>query len=457
MTDCHKAPALLAIVDGEKISPKEVEAFLTHLATCVKCQSLLEECHLRREDLAALPLAKTSKRARGSFPQEAYSPVLDRVFRSILEEDKEIEHQRNTAPALFTELLGLSSSQQKLLVRNSSRHQVWALAEELLIRAREGWTEDPSRSEEFAQLAVEVADHLEVTGFRVCLLNDLKAEAWSYVANSRRIRSDYYGAQEAFRKAELSLAQGSGDRMERARLLDLEASLYVDSGDFARAERLLTKAIEEYQAAHNRHLEGRSLMNRARVLRRRGSVEEAILVVQQAMSLIDVSQEPWLAFALKKNLMTYLLEAGRAIEAQRLLPEVREFAQEHANRLEQLRLLWTEGLLCKALGQDEMAIEVLKQAREGFIAAGIGLDVALVSLDLSAFYLDVGRTHEVRVLAVESVPLFASRGVQREVVMAWRLFREAAERDAVTLGLVQEVASRIRHAQPRPSGPADSL
>jgi hypothetical protein len=104
-----------------------------------------------------------------------------------------------------------------------------------------------------------------------------------------------------------------------------------------------------------------------------------------------------------------------------------------------------------------MAIEVLKQAREGFIAAGIGLDVALVSLDLSAFYLDVGRTHEVRVLAVESVPLFASRGVQREVVMAWRLFREAAERDAVTVGLVQEVASRIRRAQSRPGGPADSL
>jgi hypothetical protein len=90
------------------------------------------------------------------------------------------------------------------------------------------------------------------------------------------------------------------------------------------------------------------------------------------------------------------------------------------------------------------------------VAAGIGYDVALVSLDLAALYLDSGRTDEVRELAAESVPLFASRGVHRELMMAWSLFREAAERDAVTLGLVKEVASRIRHAQPRPNESSDT-
>jgi tetratricopeptide (TPR) repeat protein len=382
--------------------------------------------------------------------------VVDRVFNGILEENKEIEIQRSTAPALLDELMCLSSSQQQLLVRNSSRYKLWAVAEELLIQARRGWTEDPARSENFAQLAVEVADQLEVSGFRECLLNDLKAEGWSYVANCRRIRTDFYEARKAFQKAEVLLAKGSGDRIERARLLDLKASLYVDAGDFEGAEALLAKAIEAYRAARNSHLEGRSLMKRARLLRRRGAIEEAIRVLQRAAKLIEVSQEPGLAFALNRNLIAYLMEAGRAEEAQRQLPEVRELAQEQGSRLERLRLLWTEGLLCKALGQGQLAIEALKQVREGFIAAEIGNDVALVSLDLAALYLEAGQNSEVRNLAAESVPLFAARGIHRELVMAWSLFREAAERQAVTRSLIQEVASRILHAQARPDETADT-
>ena len=457
MSSCYETPGLLAALLGERMSPLEVGAFLAHLDVCAACRKLLEESGFRNEALAALATAKPPGRARGSISPEAYSVVLDRVFHSIVEENKEIEHQRSAAPALFAELEGLSSSQQELLVRNSGRYQVWGLAEELLIRARHGWTDDPFRSEELAQLAVEIADRLRVSGFRARLLNDLKAEAWSYVANCRRIRSDHFGAQKAFRKAELLLAGGSGDRTERARLLDLEASLSLDSRDFQGAERLLTEAIEEYRASNNRHLEGRSLMNWARLLRRRGKIEEAIPVLQRARTLIDVSQEPWLAFALSKNSIAYLVEAGRAEEAQKLLPEVRELAQEHASRLERLRLLWTEGLLCKALGQEELAVEALKQVREGFIVADIGYDVALVSLDLATLYLEAGLTKEVRKLAAESVPLFASSGVHRELVMAWSLFREAAEQEAVTLGVLQEVASRIRQAQGRPSVPADSL
>lgn len=387
---------------------------------------------------------------------EAYSGVLDRVFQSIVEENVKIEDQRAAAPGLLAELSVLSVSQQKLLVRNSSRYQAWGLAEELLVQTRRGWTEDPRHAETFARLALEVADRLSFKGFREPLLNDLKAEAWSYIGNCRRIQSDLRKAQEAFRTADLLLRKGSGDRVERARLLDLQASLFGDFRLFPAAVEALTEAIEVYRAAGDKHLEGRALMKKAKLLRDSGRVDETIPLLERAARLVDVEREPWLAFALKKNLVVHLLEADRPVEAQRLVPEVRELAREHAGRLERLRLLWTEGLLCKSLGQNELALEVLKQVREGFVAAGIGYDVALVSLDLAALYLDSGRTNEVRELAAESVPLFASRGVQRELAMAWTLFREAAERDAVTLSLVQEVASRIRHAQPRPNEPADT-
>jgi tetratricopeptide (TPR) repeat protein len=406
------------------------------VTTCSECRELLEST-------TGVPESR-----------EAYAQVLDRVFDTLVEENRAIEAQRSGAPALLAELLALSPNQRKLRVHNSSRYHAWPLAEELLAQSRRGWTEDPERSEELASLALEITSHLECAGFRRYLLDDLRAEAWSYIGNCRRIRFDYLEAEKAFQAAERFLAQGSGDRMERARLLDLEASLYASCRDYRSAASLLDEAIAEYRGAGDSHLEGRALIKQAKLLHDSGGVEDAIAVLERAGELIDVAREPGLVFALKTNLIAHLVEAGRPEEAQRLLPEAREIAREHANRLERLRFLWTEGLLCAALGRVELAEEALEQVRGGFLAAGIGSDVALVSLNLATLYLEAGRTHEVRKLAAESASLFASRGIHREVVMAWSLFREAAERDTVTLGLVQEVASRIRHAQGRPGGPA---
>lgn len=452
MLGCDQAPRLLALLERADHLDEEIPRLLEHALECSECRAVLKEPELTSHCSFH---SRRLMRVRGPIQAEAYSGILDSVFRSIADENDEIEKQRTVATALVNEILALSTEQQKLLVRNSGRYQTWPLVEELLIQARWGWTEDPCRSEGLAQLAVEVAEELTVTGFRARLLNDLKAEAWCYIANCRRIQSRYYEASKAFYQAELLLAIGSGDRLERARFLDFEASLLIDRGDFQWAERVLSEAIEEYRVAADRHLEGRALLKKAKLLRDCGRVEQTIPVLERAASLIDVGREPQLAFAMKRNLVLHLLEAGRLEEAQRALPEVRELAREYANRLGRLRLLWTEGLLCKALGQLDLAREALFQVREGFVAAEIGNDVALVSLDLAAVYLETGHTEEVRKLAAESVSLFSSRGAGSEVVVAWTLFREAAERDAVTLGLVQEVASRIRHAQPRPNETAD--
>lgn len=295
-----------------------------------------------------------------------------------------------------------------------------------------------------------MAEKLSFQGLREQLGNDLKAEAWSYIGNARRIRSDLHAASLAFREAEKYLARGSGDPMEAARLLDLKSSFERARRNFEGACRLLTKAIGLYRKAGELHLEGRALISEAYLLRTCGKPEASIQVLRRAESLLDPQEDPLLWFLLKKNLLLFLTECGRLRDAQELLPEVRELGKVHGSRLERLRLLWTEGLLRKGLGQSELAAEVLSQVRDGFSAQGIGYDVALVSLDLAALYLESGRTEEARQLATESIPLFTSRGVHREALMAWNLFREAAGRDALTLGLVQEVASRIRQSQSRP-------
>jgi tetratricopeptide (TPR) repeat protein len=402
---------------------------------------------MKPEDPSRRTFKGTSSKRRDPAQKELYSRILDKVFDELLTENAALEEQRSSVPMLVSELLQVSASQRKLLVRNSCRYRAWPLAEELLARSEAGWADDPAESEALAAVALEICDHLPGEGFRARLLNDLKAEAWSYIGNCRRILSDLRGAQRAFKEAESFLARGSQDPMERARIQDLRASLLGAQRDFDGAVSLLSEAISQYRQVRDSHREGRALVNQAKLLSTRGRPEEAIPILNRAAGLVDEDREPRLKLALRNNLLYILTDVGRLEEAFQLIPEIRELARKHASRHDRLRVLWTEGRLRQRLGQEKLAEEALSQVREGFIAAGVGYDVAQVSLDLASLYLEAGRTADVRRLAVETMPLFASRNVQRELLMAWQLFMEAAERDAATVGLLKKVAARIRRSE----------
>ncbi len=305
-------------------------------------------------------------------------------------------------------------------------------------------------------LAVSVAEQIEAPGFRGAILNDLKAEAWSYVGNCRRILSEFRTSEVAFREADSYLQLGTGDALERAQILNLRSSLLETIGDFEGANNLLDQASLAYRAAGDSHLEGRALVQKAKLLRDSGRVEQSIPLLERASELVDGDRDPFLLFALRQNLVLNLNDAGLPEKAAALLPEVRRLGRKHGNRLDRLRLLWTEGLICRKLGQTELAEEALRQVREGFIAAEIGNDVALVSLDLATLYLETGRTAEVKQLAAEMLPIFASRQIHREAIMAWTVFRQAVEQEAATVRVIEEVAARIRGIQSHqaPSGEA---
>lgn len=377
-------------------------------------------------------------------PYGPYGRVLEKVFQDVVEENVELDRQRAAVPQLVSDLLALEDARRDLIVRNSSRYQLWPLVEALLVECRKTWSNDPSQAESLAELARIVAESLSVEGFRVKLLSDLKAEVWSYIANCRRIQSDLRGAEEAFDTAGRLLEAGSGDSMERARYLDLLSSLLRAQRKFSAAAEALSEAIRIYRSLGDRHSEGRAQIKQAKLLADSGKPEEAIPLLKRAEWAIDHQREPRLLLLLKWNLAYHLVDAGKPEDGRALLPEVRDLARQFGKSQDRLRVLWLEGVVRRSLGQVELAEQALAQVREGFISSGIGLDVALVSLDLATLYLETGKTDEVRRLAVETMPIFASRRVQRELLMAWQLFKEAAEKDMATLHLINEVADRIR-------------
>ncbi|MFW6012422.1 MAG: hypothetical protein ACOC92_01790 [bacterium] len=456
MCKTHLDSQTIARFSQRALSFEEEERVLAHLVKCSTCRSKLDSAHGESTELLAPELKAVQRRSAAQskeiqeqpkIPESAYGQVLDGLIEEFSRESQQLEAQRAVAGELVKELVELTPEQRCLLIRNSPRFHDWALVERLLGESQAGWSEKPEVSARYAETALEVAEVLQADGFRAQLLMDLKAEAWSYLANCRRIQSDLYAAQDAFRSAWECLAAGSGDSMTRARVLELESSLKRAMRDFEGAESLLVEAIRHYRSLKERHLEGRVLMNVANLLWMRGQFDESLAAMQESTSLLDFEREPSLFFLLQQNIMLALLEIGRLEEARAMLPGIRDLARSRGNRIEGLKLRWAEGLLFSRLGQAEMAEKFLTQAREGFLLAGIGYSVALISLDIAAIYLDQGRTDELRQLARETYPIFASRGVHREALTAWELFRQAAERDLVTAQLLEEVAGRIRRVK----------
>jgi tetratricopeptide (TPR) repeat protein len=426
--------------------PKMFEAGW-HLFLCEECRARLREVGPEAEAMYQRMFGST----RFTYPESAYSDVTRAVADKLRRTGVEIERERAGAGSLWDELDKHPHSRRLLMVENASRFQTYGLAELLLQECRRGWTEAPGRSEELAELALAVIHRLERRLHGSALVNDLKAEAWSYIANCRRIRSDLRSVSEAFDIAEEFRARGTGDLMEEAEILQLKASFFRAQRRFQDAHCAVDRAIEIYREAGDHHAEGRALIKKATVLRDQGEVEDSVPLLERAASLIDPGREPRLLLLVKQNLALYLNELGRSMDARKLLPEARELALRAGGGLDRLRVLWIEGLVNRDLGQTGLAEAALRRAMAGFTEADIGYDAALVALDLADLYVQNGRVSESRELAAEMLPIFAARDVHREAVAALILAQKALEQEKATSALLGQVASFLRLARRNPA------
>ncbi len=447
MSENHLDRETLARWAARKLSREETFETGWHLFLCPECRAKLPEIGPEAEVLFDRMFAGR----RFTVPPGAYEHVTESVAEKLRIAGLAIERERADAPTLWAELESQPPARRTLLVENASRFQTYGLTELLLGECRRIWSEDPARAEELAELALAVTYRLERRIHGPALLNDLKAEAWAYVANCRRIRSDLRSVSEAFEIADEFHSRGTGDPSEEATLLDLKASYLRDQRRFEEAIAAIDRVIEIHRRTGEAHQEGRALIKKAMVFREMDRLEEAIGLLHDAATKIDAEREPRVLLCLKNNLAAILSEADDPLEARKMLREVRRLAVQTGTPVDRLRLLWTEGLVSRRLHQDSMAEAALKRSMDGFVEAGIGYDAALVALDLAELYLATERFGEARELAARMLRIFASRDVHREALAALAVLQQAIERDAASVALVQEIARYLHHARRNPA------
>lgn len=463
----HLDPQLFERLLGGDVRPEEIRELAWHLMeTCPHCAQGVEvdwmlasapdEATEQADDAAccSTPVRPFTESTSGSWSND----FIDRLSTRVRATMKSVEKQRADAPQLVAQLLSLPAARQRLLVHNDSRFQTLPLAELLLERAWELGFDQPRTADEVAELALGVVEQNDRASLSAAMMADVQARAWGLRGNFRRILGDVRGAEGAFSKAHEFLSQGTGDLMERARVLTLQSTLLRLQLRLEDAETMLAEVIGIYGLLDEQHLVGRTMINRALLSNEQGEPERAIAMLQDAQRLLEPEREPHLLKIVQHNLVSYLSQLGRYEEAVALIPGLRRRLIEDGNRSDLLRLRWQEGRIHVGLGHHARAEAALLEVRKGMEELGFVHEVAVVTLELAALYMRQRRTAEIRDLAAQMFPIFQSRDLHQEAIAALLLFQRAVEMDTLTLRMVEEVAEVVRRSQekPRPQTPEPS-
>jgi tetratricopeptide (TPR) repeat protein len=440
----------LAELGGER------QLLLLHLAVCARCRARvggLASSACYGQSKAVEPVRPGTHVSRLSTGRGAvagdgvdYGAIIEKSEHKYRERAHALQEERADASALVAELVLVPAEKRTLLIANSARFQTWGVLELLLENSWELRRSNRAQAEELARLAVLLSDYLDTSYYRSELIDDLRARAWSYISNLRRIAADLEGAETALSMAYEHLKRGTREPLERALFLDLKASLRHCQRRFPESTRLLRRSVAIFLRHGDRHRAGKSLVSLSLVFSDAGDAQAAIPTLKEAVDLIDPSQDERLLLSAWHNLIWYLTQADRFIEAQGLYRKALPLYRKHNDAHYGCRRLWVKGRIERGLGQEKSAEDLFVAARERCFADALPYEAALVSLELALLYAEQDRTAELKQLAAEIVPVFASRKIHREALAALIFLKQAVEAERVSVEVVSAIADFLKLA-----------
>jgi len=430
------------------LSRRQARELVLHLiAGCDLCSSATARWWIP----GAKPSSAGAPAAAGGAEDHDYGPMFDRLARRLDRRQVERAEERAAVPALRRELERHPPDRQRMLIANSRRYQSWSLAEDLLDDCYRQRPRNSRVAHRLAELALVVIERLDRAYYGEALTSDLCARGWVELGTSLRALGDYPQADHAFARARLHLRRGTGDPVEKANLLWLEASLHMRQRRFDRAAELLDQTIAIARRVDDSHLWGKALITRAMCEGDQGRLEAEIELLRQGLARIDANLEPRLEAVVHHNLILSLIDAERFAEAEGLMGHTRALHHKLGNHLDLVRFGWVEAIVHRGLGRNEQAERLYLETLRAFETEGLGLDAALVCLELASLYSEQRRSTEMRRLAETILPILQAGGLPRGAEAAMMMLHKEALRERVTGELISEVAEFLEKARINPA------
>jgi len=249
--DAHPTRKKLeSFVLGDLCPGENLRVFLHLLPGCSHCREITAALWRSGAGVESDAAAQTGS---------GYETAVDRACASVLRAHAQLAAERAAAPLLLAELGRLPEEHRQSVALADPRFRIWGLCELLAAASREPGRE-LRRAEACGLLAAALAERLDPAAYAPPLAADLAARCWGAVAEVRRGAGEWQGAEEALETAEAHLRRGTGDRLQRAWMLELRAALCADQGRCADAVFLLRRASALYRRAGQLDLLGRSLV-----------------------------------------------------------------------------------------------------------------------------------------------------------------------------------------------------
>jgi len=322
---------------------------------------------------------------------EVYTGIWERLKGKSQEIVGQARERREEVERLFRELMQAEPSEQLGMIR-LPRFQSLALLDWLLELSHEYQLESPEQANQLANLAIRLG-----SGFGKPTATSLHVEAVAALprafclsANALRLASSLSAADTKLARGSLYLTDGLERafycrtlalvRWEQARTDEARAMLAYAAGSYAR-EGL------EADAALCQGLLGLVLLDV-------GSAD-APAALSLGWEGIDRQGRPLIALRVGLALVASLAHAGQDKRARYLLSETWKLYGAVTDAREMDRVFWWEGRALAALGDDDVAIELLASARRQLIVEPSPAEAALASLDLSMALAEADRAGEI--------------------------------------------------------------
>lgn len=436
-------------------SAEESHEIVPHLiAGCKRCLEVTEGLWRRT---AGLRGTGAQEGEAVSLHPASYDGVWRRARHVHRLHEELFRADRHRARRLCRELVELPAGERIPLVASEDRfrslHLVRLLAEESL------WSPGRSAEEstELGEVALAVCGNLDSGSFGRAVLRDLEAAAWGALGNGRRRCGDLGGAERALRVAQGLLREGSGDPLERARLLLLQAVLRRDQHRLGSARALLRRAEAAHGGLGEPAVLGRIWIERGRVAARARDTEEAVEALRRGLGKLLAKRHQGgedqlrAAFGVTVELGHRLVDAGRPGEAVRQLMRARPWAERLEEEAAELawEVLRLEGRIAMARGDHRRAEQALLEARRGWLGRGAGDRAAQLTFDLACLYLR-SDPHKLRQLGRWTRQIFPVPGTGIDSSLGLFVLERSSEAPEVHGRLIERVAEHLERSRTLP-------
>lgn len=444
MADEHPNTEALERFLRGKVSKPERDEIVTHLISgCETCQEVTRAVWSQSGGLRG----STDPANRPRIHPSSYSGLCSRAREVGRLHEELLDADRHRARRLCRELIDLPGRERLPLVCHDDRfrslHLVTLLIEEGLWR-RVG---SPPEAVDLMEVALAVAERLDVRIFGETPVLDLKAAAWSALGTAHRRSGDLDSAERALCIAEALLREGSGDPLERARLLLFKAALRRDQHRLDEALALLRRAEAYHGGLGDEPLLGHIRIERGRVEAHQGHLELAVESLHQGVRSLDPDRDQRVIFDTQVDLGHRLLDLGRTSAAMKALRAARASTPDTQRaRSQQIEIDRLAGRVALARGDFVQAETVLRRLRSDCLGLDTGNDVLRVTLDLAAVFLaqDPEKLRRFgREMRDEIYP-----GMDLVAFASLDFLRAAADEPERHGGLISELAHQMERARP---------